>query len=138
MRNLSDLSILNSVSPKVGFVYEDHLNYLIDLNDSPGEVLQTTGSRQGEHIRRGVAKGAVIVEEMENRDSPPMWYELVRKSYTAAHVPLADHTLFEAASSICSARCCTDFGSRASIHNMFAASVELLYKDTIYGWYSGV
>jgi len=138
MRNLSDLSMFQPVLSESGFVYEDHLNYLIDLNGSPGEVLQNTGSRTRKHIRQALRKGVVIVEEMEDLELLPMWYELVRKSYTAAHVPLADHTLFEAAFSILQPRGVAQFWLARIDSQYVAASVELLYKDTIYGWYSGV
>jgi len=138
MRNLSDLSILQPVLSESGFVYEDHLDYLIDLNGSPGEILQNTGSRTRKHIRQALRKGVVIVEEMEDLELLPMWYELVRKSYTAAHVPLADRSLFEAAFSILQPRGVAQFWLARIDSQYVAASVELLYKDTIYGWYSGV
>ena len=101
-------------------------------------MLQNTGSRTRKHIRQGLRKGVVIVDEMEDLELLPVWYELVRKSYIAARVPLADRSLFEAAFSILQPRGVAQFWLARIDSQYVAASVELLYKDTIYGWYSGV
>ena len=138
LRNLSDMTPIQPVLTQCGFAYEDHLDYLIDLNGSPEEVLQNIGSRTRKHIRQALRKGTVIVEEMCDLHLLPAWYELVRKSYTAAHVPLADRSLFEAAFRFLQPRGMAQFWLARSGSTYVAASVELLYKDVIYGWYSGV
>ena len=138
MRNLSDLSLVQPVLSRNGFAYEEHLDYLIDLSGSPGQVLQNIGSRTRKHIRQALRKGIVIADELCNIDQLPEWYELLRKSYTAARVPLADRSLFEAAFSILQPRGMAQFWLARIDSTYVAASVELLYKDMIYGWYSGV
>jgi serine/alanine adding enzyme len=138
IRNLSDTSMIQSVLSQCGFVYEDHLNYLIDLNGSPEEVFQNIGARTRKHIRQALHKGAVIVEELSDPDLLSVWYELVRKSYTAAQVPLADRSLFEAAFDLLQPRGMVQFWLARIGSAYVAASAELLYKDLIYGWYSGV
>jgi serine/alanine adding enzyme len=138
MRNLHDLSSVQSVLSQCGFVYEDHLDYLIDLNRSPGEVLQNMGPRTRKHIRQALRKGRVIVEEFCDSDLLPAWYELICKSYKAARVPLADISLFDSAFSILQPRGMAQFWLAHIDNTYVAASAELVYKDTIYGWYSGV
>ncbi len=97
LRNLSDLSAIQPVLNECGFAYEEHLDYLIDLNCSPEQVLQNMGPRTRKHIRRALRKGNVIVEQVTNRNQLINWYELVRTTYQAARVALADRSLFEAA-----------------------------------------
>jgi serine/alanine adding enzyme len=138
MRNLSDLSLLQPVLTQSGFKFEDHLDYLIDLDISPLQILQNIGSRTRKHIRQALRKGAVIVEEICDSDLLPVWYELVCKSYSSARVPLADISLFEAAFQILQPRGMAQFWLARVDRKYVAASVELAYKDTIYGWYSGV
>lgn len=138
MRNLSDMTSLQPMLTECGFIYEDHLDYLIDLHGSPENVLQNIGSRTRKHIRQALRKGAIIVEEMHDLSLLPAWYELVRKSYAAARVPLADCSLFEAAFRFLQPRGMAQFWLARSGSAYVAASVELLYKDVIYGWYSGV
>jgi serine/alanine adding enzyme len=138
MRNLYDLSFLQIVLCQSGFVYENHLNYLIDINGSPQQVLQSIGARTRKHIRHALRKGTVTVDEFCDLDLLPVWYELVRKSYNACHVPLADISLFEAAFSILHSRGMVQFWLAQIDSTYVAASAELVYKDVIYGWYSGV
>jgi serine/alanine adding enzyme len=138
LRNMSDPCAIQPVLSQYGFIYEEHLDYLIDLSVSPGVVLQNIGARTRKHIRQALRKGTVIVEELCEPDLLPVWYELVRKSYTAARVPLADRSLFEAAFRILQPRGMAQFWLARIDSTYVAASVELLYKDVIYGWYSGV
>jgi hypothetical protein len=97
LRNLFDMSDVQPVLKQLGYAYEDHLDYLIDLDGSPEKVLQNIGSRTRKHIRKGLRKGAVFVEELSNRDNLSEWYDLLVKTYSMAHVPLADRSLFDAA-----------------------------------------
>jgi serine/alanine adding enzyme len=116
LRNLADMNDVQPVLGYCGFVYEDHLNYVIDLTVSPDKLMQNIGRRTRKHIRRGLSRREVIVEEVTQRSHIAVCYELIRRSYATAQVPLASVSLFEKA----------------------ATSVELAYKETIYGWYSGV
>ncbi len=138
LRNLSDTSFIQPVFEKFNFVYEEHLDYLIDLDCSPEAILQNIGSRTRKHIRKGLRKGTVTVEEVGDRKKITEWYDLVARTYNAAHVPLADHSLFEAAFDILQPRGMVKFWLARIGSNCVAASVELLHKDVIYGWYGGV
>lgn len=138
IRNLSDLSIIQPLLSQCEFYYEDHLNYLIRLNGSTGEILQKIGSRTRKNIRRAMHRGTVIAEDFCDPDLLPTWYELLQKSYSAARVPLADISLFEAAFQILQPRGMAQFWLAHTDSAYVAASLELLYKDIIYGWYSGV
>jgi serine/alanine adding enzyme len=138
LRNLSNTNVIQPVLERCGFIYEDHLDYLIDLDCSSEQVLQNIGARTRKHIRQALKRGSVVVEEIIDRSQIAVWYELVRKTYLAARVPLAGRTLFEAAFDILQSKGMIKFWL-ARIGEVFvAASVELLYKDIIYGWYGGV
>jgi serine/alanine adding enzyme len=138
LRNLSDLSAVQPLLNDYGFVYEDHLNYLIDLNRPLEQVMQSVGSRTRKHIRRGLARQEVIVEEISERGQIAACYDLLRKSYATARVPLADRSLFEAAFDVLYQRGMVKFWLARVGEAYVATSVEMLYKDTIYGWYSGI
>lgn len=138
LRNLSDLSAVQPVLNDCGFVYEDHLNYLVDLNCPVEEVMQGLGARTRKHIRRGLKKQEVVVEEIIERSQIGVCYDLLRKSYAAARVPLADRFLFEAAFDVLRPQGMVKFWLARVGDAYAAASVELLYRDTIYGWYGGV
>jgi serine/alanine adding enzyme len=138
LRNLSDLSAVQPVLNDCGFVYEDHLNYLIDLDRPVEQVVQDIGTRTRKHIRRGLKKQEVVVEEITERGQIGVCYDLLRKSYAAARVPLADRSLFEVLFNVLHPQGMVKFWLARVGDAYVATSVELLYKDVIYGWYGGV
>jgi len=138
LRNLSDLKAIQPVLAECGYAYEEHLDYLIDLNCSPEQVLQRMGPRTRKHIRCALRKGNVVVEQMIHRDQLSDWYGLVRETYQAARVPLADRSLFEAAFDILQPRGLVKFWLARIGTSYAAASAELVYNDVIYGWYGGM
>jgi serine/alanine adding enzyme len=138
LRNLADLSRLQPVLERNGFVYEDHLDYLVDLRRSPEAVLQSIGQRTRKKIRHALRQGEVIVEEVERPEQLAVWYDLLQRTYAAVGVPLADRSLFDAAFGVLHPRGMAKF-LLARIGDVYAAgSMELVYKDTIYGYYGGM
>jgi len=138
LRNLTPLDGLQPTLDRRGFAYEEHLNYLVDLHRPPDEILQSVSRRTRKQIRRALRKGDVVVEEVRDRQGLADCYRLLRQTYAAAGVPLADSSLFEAALDLLVPRRMARF-SLARVHGRPAAcSVELLYKDTAYGWYGGM
>jgi len=138
LRNLSDTGDIQPVLTQCGFAYEEHLNYLIDLNCSSEELIQRIGSRTRHNIRRGLRKGNVIIEQVSDREQLPTWYNILRQTYKDAHVPLADYSLFTAAFDTLHPRGMIQYWLARVGPVYVAASAELLYKDVIYGWYGGV
>ena len=138
IRNLTDLSEIQPEFCQCGFVFEKHLNYLIDLNCSTEELLQRIGSRTRKHIRQGLRKGNVIVEQVTDRSKLTVWYDLIRKTYRSVGVPLTDRSLFEAAFDVLQPKGMITFWLARIGSEYVAASAELLFKDVIYGWYGGV
>ena len=138
LRNLSDLSAVQPVLTTHGFMYEDHLNYLIDLDRPAEDLLQSFGRRTRKKIRRALREEAVAIRTVDRREDVAVCYELLRKSYAAAQVPLSDQTLFEAAFDVLYPRGMVRFLLAWIGSDCVAGSVELVFKDTIYGWYSGV
>jgi serine/alanine adding enzyme len=137
LRNLQNLDNLQPLFEDHGYSYEDHLNYLIDLDRPVEEVLQGIGKRTRKKIRKGLRDGLVEISEATNRAELARWYETLQKTYSNAQVPLADRSLFEAAFDILYPKGMAKF-LLARIDGVTAAcSVELTYKDTIYGWYGG-
>jgi len=138
LRNQSDLSGIQAILTNCGFVYEDHLNYLISLNRPLDEILQGLGRRTRKHVRQGLRRGEVVIEEGVNREQIFHCYEMLQKTYETARVPLADRSLFEAAFDILHPLGMVKFLMVRIGETYVAASVELAYKDILYGWYGGV
>jgi lipid II:glycine glycyltransferase (peptidoglycan interpeptide bridge formation enzyme) len=77
------------------------------------------------------------IEEADDRSQVATCYNILQKTYATAHVPLADRSLFEAAFDVLHAKGMVKFLLGRVRDTYVAASVALLYKDVIYGWYRG-
>lgn len=138
LRNLSDIEPIKEVLSEFGFQFEEHLNYLIDISDSPEQVMLNIGSRTRKNIRHALRKGNVMIEQVTRPSQLTSWYDLIRKSYDAAGVPLTDISLFQAAFEELTPKGMARFYLARIGSTCVAATVELPYKEVIYGWYSGV
>jgi serine/alanine adding enzyme len=138
LRNLSDLSDIQSILTNHGFAYEDHLNYLVNLRRSEEEIMQGIGRRTRKNIRRGLRRGQVTIEEAGQLEQVYICYELLAKTYAQAQTPLADCSLFETAFEVLHSRGMVKFFLARVADTYVATSVELIYKDVIYGWYGGM
>lgn len=138
LRNLCNLDAVQPILHEHGFRYEAHLNYLIDLRRSAEAILQSVGPRTRKNIRRALRRGEVVIEEATEPQQLPACYDLLRQTYRAACVPLADRSLFEAAFELLHPKGMVRFTVARVGENVAATSVELLYKGVAYGWYGGM
>lgn len=138
LRNLTNLEAAQPILRECGFHYEEHLNYLIGLDRPPEAIFQGIGSRTRKNIRRGLKHGEVTIEEVKERERVNTCYEILSQTYQAAEVPLADRSLFEAAFDVLHPKGMVRFTLAHVGEAPVAVSVELLYKDVVYGWYGGV
>lgn len=138
LRNLVDLDPLQPMLQACGFQYEEQLNYLIRLDLPAEDVLQNIGQRTRKRIRQALRKGELVTKEIVRRDELDLFYNLVSRSYAAARVPLAHRSLFEAAFDLLYPKGMVKFMLTWLGEDCIAASAELIYKDMIFGWYSGV
>ncbi|MCP4538172.1 MAG: GNAT family N-acetyltransferase [Chloroflexi bacterium] len=137
-RNLSDLSTVQPTLNECSFAYEDHLNYLIDVARPSDEILQSFSKRTRKQIRRGLRRGEVTIEEITTREQVSLCYDLLCQTYAAAQVPLADRSLFESAFDVLHPKGMIRFVLARVGDSYVGSSIELLYKDNVYGWYGSV
>ena len=83
-------------------------------------------------------KGDILIEEVSSLEQVGACYDILKKSYAHASVPLADITLFEAAFKVLAPKKMVKFWLARLGDAYIASSVELVYKDVIFGWYGGV
>lgn len=138
IRNISDTADFQPVLRDNKFSYEDHLNYLIDLSPTPDEILQSFHKRTRKHIMRALRKGQLTIETIQEKDQLAECYDLLVRTYQLANVPIAHRSLFESAFDVLSPRGMVKFWLALVDGIPVATSIELLYKDVIYGWYGGM
>ena len=78
----------------LGFEYEEHLNYLIDISKPTDEVFQGIGRRTRKNIRRGRNREIVIVEQVTMNYLLSASIHLLQKTYQNARGTLAHSSLF--------------------------------------------
>ncbi len=138
IRNLSSMEGVQSILSDADFQYENHLNYLIKLEQSAEDVFNRIGPRTRKNIRRGLRRNDVRVAEVTDRKQIPICYELLHRTYQNAHVPLADISLFYSAFDRLVPKRMARFTLAFVGNEPASVSVELLYKEVIYGWYGGI
>ena len=137
LRNLSDLSEIQPTLQENGLIHEGHLNFLIDLDLPVDKVWSNIHKSARRKIKRAMNKKQLEIEEVHHRSQVATCYAIFQETYARAHVPLADHSMFEAAFDVLYPMGMIKFllGRVGDIY--VAASAALLYKDVIHGWYRG-
>jgi len=138
LRNVSNLKRIQPILLRNGFTFEDHLNYLIDLDFPPEQILERIGARTRKHIRRGLRRGDVIVEEAQDESAVSTCYKLLLQTFHKSRVPLPDRSLLESAFDVLYPKGMIRFFIARVGNTPAAASVELLHKKTIFGWLGGM
>jgi serine/alanine adding enzyme len=138
LRNVSPLGDLLPIMVDEGFAYKEYLNYLINLDRPTEAIFHSIGKRTRKNINNGLNKAQVTIEEVSNKNDLGTCYGLLDKTYRAAHVPLAEYSLFQTAFDILFPKKMIRFIVAKVNGNPAATSIELLYKDVLYGWYGGM
>lgn len=136
IRNMCDMSKLSTFFGEIGYVYEDHLNFLIDLSKSKDDLWSAlTKSR-----RRGVKsakKNNLTVEVMTEKKTIPIFYGFVGETYQKIGLPLVDISIFNAVNDILVPNNMAKFFIVMCDGECIGGRVILSFKNTIYAWYRG-
>lgn len=136
LRNLSDLAELQPVLEDNDFIYEEHLNFIVDLRRPVTEIWNSLHSTVRSNVKKARRKG-VIIEEASTSDIVQVAYRLLQEVYGRIQVPLADVSLFQAAFDVLQAQDMARFFMARVGDAYVGTSVVLLHKDIVYGWYAG-
>ncbi|MDM8519990.1 GNAT family N-acetyltransferase [Anaerolineales bacterium HSG6] len=135
IRNLSDATELQTVLQKHIFTYEDHLNYLINLNTSQDELWQQM-RKSGKKSVKVARKKNVAIEEMTTLEQLDIAYSIILETYNRLHVPLASVNLFRNVFELLSPKGMCRF-LLIKVDNQYAgARLTLTYKHRIIAWYA--
>lgn len=137
LRHHANTSKIQPVMQSHCFDFEQHDNYLINLACTAEQVFERISKSTRKNIRKALKKKNLIIEEVDDLKQLSNWYTIIKKTYRQARVPLARYGLFENTFNLLRPKGMAQF-LVARVDNQFiAASVSLLYKDKIYGWYRG-
>jgi lipid II:glycine glycyltransferase (peptidoglycan interpeptide bridge formation enzyme) len=136
LRNITDQNAIQLELNKRGFIYEDHLNYLIGLDRPEEQIWRSLERTRRQEIQRARRNG-LLIEEVNEPQKLEIVYQLLQNVFKRVQVPLADISMFRAAFKILVPR-----GMQriilARLGNCYiGTSLVLLYKKRIFGWYCG-
>ena len=136
IRNMWDTSVISGFLNNVGYTYEEHLNFLNDLNMNKDKLWKKMKKSTRKNITKGYSLG-VSVEEVNSSNAISVVYTLLREIYTNAKLPLADISLFESIYAILKPKGMAKFFLATHEDRYIGATVTLLYKQVIFFWYIG-
>jgi serine/alanine adding enzyme len=134
IRNL-DAPSERSVFERSGYLWEDHLNFIVDLTKGEPTLWAAMSKARRKGISLGERSGLDI--RNLNLDELGQGYSLLRETYRRVGVPLADISLFRSGYEIL-VRQGILWVMAATLHGApCAVRFVLCWQRTLYDWYAG-
>lgn len=135
IRSHYDMRPYSKVLEDNGFVFEDHLNIIVELNQSETDLWSQVHSKRRNEIRKA-KKNGLQVREIE-RQELYLAYNILREVYARAKLPLMDYEFFDRCLKLGSLKC------RLAVYGAFDGNIivgtmfVLLYKNVAYDYFAG-
>ncbi len=136
VRNMSDANRVKDLAEQYGYVFEQHLNYEIDLTKGEEELWNTIGKGCRGNIKKTRNKG-VVIREVTDEFELNIFYNLVKNTYNKVKIPLADFSLFLEAFHVLRPSQNVIFLLLFSGNTPVGARAALLFRNRIFDWYAG-
>ncbi|MBN1877058.1 MAG: GNAT family N-acetyltransferase [Anaerolineae bacterium] len=136
LRNLSDMSVIQPLLHDYGFVYEDHLDFLVDLQRPIEEIWSSLDSNVRTNVRKA-RRMNVMVKDVTSLEEVSSAYEVLANVYERIQVPLAPYSLFATAFDVLHSRGMIKLLMAYVDDACVAVAVRLLYNGLIHAWYAG-
>ncbi len=136
VRNLVDPQDMQPTLFDCGFHFEQHLNYLIDLQQPEAELWHNLSKKTRQHIHKSLSSG-LIIEDMQDTKELSTAYRLLAQVYNRISVPLADKSLFTSAFELLLPKGMMKAFLVRKDQSCIGFNAFLLYKDQIYDWWRG-
>ena len=129
---ISEFSILQDI----GYIYEDHLNFLLGLTSSEKDLWGRIHKSKRRAIKKAQNNG-IEVEQIKDKEGIKVAYDLLDGTYKAVKIPLPDISLFESAFEILGPIGYSNAFLYKHKGKAIATRLILTYKDRVYDWYTG-
>jgi len=114
---------------------EDHLDFIIDLEQSEEDLWTKIRPSRRQNIRRGGKLN--VLEEAKTQSQIKVFYELLQDTYQRANIFLSDLSLFQAVfEHLAKTHQAKIFLSKHN-HVYTGGRLILIYGKTLYDWYAG-
>ncbi|KKG02329.1 hypothetical protein DU86_00750 [Methanosarcina mazei] len=136
VRNLWGTESSKATLNSLGYEYEPHLNYLINLDRHEKEIWGDIHKTRRKGINRAEKVG-IEVRKIKNRDEIKDCYKVIEETYKNVRLPLADISLLESAYDRLSDSGNIDFYLAILEGEVVGSRVVLKYKGLVHDWYAG-
>lgn len=136
VRNLQDTSDSRNVLESAGYVYDEHLDFLIDLDRDSDAIWSDISKSRRKGVNRA-EKSGILIRRVESAEELEASYEIIRQTYMDVKVPVADISLFRAVYDEFVPREMADFFIALKDDMPVGARITLNYKELVYDWYAG-
>ncbi|WP_209678890.1 lipid II:glycine glycyltransferase FemX [Methanohalophilus levihalophilus] len=136
VRNLWDTSDIKNSLGSAGYAYEEHLDYLIDLNRDADAIWSDISKSRRKGVNRA-EKSGITIRRVQNAEELAASYEIIKKTYLDVKVPVADISLFRAVYDEFVPKGMADFFIALKDDMPVGARITLNYKELVYDWYAG-
>ncbi|MFB3906508.1 MAG: lipid II:glycine glycyltransferase FemX [Acidobacteriota bacterium] len=136
LRHLCEMGESGRILNEQGFEHEEHLNFLIDLNQPLQQIWRNIRDT-GRHSISKARYSGVAVEEVTTPDELAAAYSILKDVYRRVQVPLADRSLFDAALQVLRPKGMLRLVVASVDGQRIGTLVLLLYKGVVYEWYTG-
>ncbi len=133
IRNIYDMSKSLLLFEQMGYVYEDHLNYLINLDRPEEKIWMLIHRSMRKNIKRSQKKG-VVIQKATNKSQIKKIYGFLEDVYHNAKIPFEDMSHFEAIFDILVPRGMAAFHLAEHDGEYIGGRVTLIYKGIIYAY----
>lgn len=136
LRNLGMMDELQPILTANGFVYEGHLNYLINLAQPEKDIWAAIRSNAQRNVRKA-QKSGVIIEEVQHKEGVTAAYAVLQQVYKRIQVPLPDESLFQAKFDILYPQGMFKIFLAKLEEEIVGALTLLIYNGVMIYWYTG-
>ncbi|OEU41972.1 GNAT family N-acetyltransferase [Methanosarcina sp. Ant1] len=136
VRNVWDVENSKNTLVSLGYQYEPHLNYLINLNRPAEEIWGDIHKPRRKGINRAEKIG-IKVRKIESKNEIKDCYKVIEETYKNVRLPLADISLLESAYEVLSGSGLIDFYLATLDGEVVGSRVVLKYKGMVHDWYAG-
>ena len=135
VRNLYNVGAYDSAFRASRFIFEKHLNILVNLEKPEDTLWREVHTKRRNEIRRAIREGTRFTEA-STLGTLGSTYKILRGVYRKAKLPLPDVRYFEACFSELGPHVFRIFTAMLG-EKIIGAMYALCFKDVIYNWYAG-
>lgn len=121
---------------KHGFIYEGHLNILVDLKKDKEQLWNEVNPKGRNKIRKAAKEGTTFMA-LEEYEQIGEIYKILKDVYKRAGLPLHDKSLFEVAWKYLSKKNMIKFFGAINNGKIIGTRIVLCYREKLYDWYAG-